>query len=82
MNLPVEFIGTVRYYGGAEIARVNGCTCSSTNSKRIAFEGAAWKAFKRAAGLAGWKSEEWILEVRHAGGNIWTAIFTEKGAAR
>ncbi|HXI70283.1 MAG TPA: hypothetical protein VNN22_07995 [Verrucomicrobiae bacterium] len=42
-NRPITFDVRVRYYGGAYIARCNGCIASSTNCAAVAAKNAANK---------------------------------------
>ena len=72
MSEPIVLDVRVRQYGGAYIARCNGCTCSCTSHARPAVIGAAKK---HAAKIP--VNPTWLLDVDAITDGIWKATFHE-----
>jgi hypothetical protein len=72
---PVTLQIHVRYYGGAYIARCNGKTASSTNSRKWAAIRAALKAADvlQTLGIIGEVPDEDGITVRQRSGALWEA---------
>jgi hypothetical protein len=73
----VELIVTTRYYGGAYIARCNGCQSSSTNTAEWAALSAAEKHARKIP-----VPEGWTAEARCIGGGVYMVTYSAPGGGQ